>query len=63
MPALRSRPFWVAAIVAGLVATLANGLPYKLGLMLGGFAGILAGLALQEWSRRLDKNDAERSTS
>lgn len=52
MPALRSRPFWIAAIVAGLVATLANGLPYKLGLMLGGLAGILAGLALQEWSRR-----------
>jgi len=58
MPALRSRPFWVAAIVAGLVATLANGLPYKLGLMLGGLSGIMAGLILQEWARR--KNRGER---
>lgn len=55
MPALRSSPFWAAAIIAGLVATIANGLPYKLGLMLGGLAGILAGLALQEWKRRRNR--------
>ena len=52
MPALRSTPFWLAAIVAGMVATLGNFLPYKLGLMLGALAGILAGLGLQEWQRR-----------
>lgn len=52
MPALRSTPFWLAAIVAGTVATLGNFLPYKLGLMLGALAGILAGLGLQEWQRR-----------
>lgn len=52
MPALRSAPFWVAAVVAGVVATLGNALPYKLGLMLGALAGIVAGLALQEWERR-----------
>ena len=39
---------------AGLVATLANPLPYKLGLMLGGLAGIAAGLLLDEWKRRQD---------
>lgn len=52
MPALVSRPFWAAAISAGLVATLANALPYKLGLMLGGLAGIAVGLLLDEWKRR-----------
>lgn len=63
MPALRSRPFWVAAIVAGIVATLANDLPFKLGLMLGGLAGILAGLALQEWARHKSKKDIAESMS
>lgn len=57
MPALRSSPFWAAAAVAGLVATLANALPYKLGLMLGGLAGILAGLAVQELKRRRDRGE------
>lgn len=55
MPALRSSPYWLAAIVAGAVATLAHGLDYKLGLMLGGLAGIASGLALQEWQRRQKK--------
>lgn len=52
MPALRSSPFWLAAIVAGVVASLGHALPYKLGLMLGAVTGILAGLVLQEWRRR-----------
>jgi 4-azaleucine resistance transporter AzlC len=55
MPALRSGPFWISAIVAGAVATAANGLPYKLGLMLGGLAGIAAGLGTQEWRHRRGK--------
>lgn len=59
MPALRSSPFWLAAIVAGAVATLANGLPYKLGLMLGALAGIACGLAVQEWQRRRRIVEAE----
>jgi 4-azaleucine resistance transporter AzlC len=59
MPALRSRPYWLAAIVAGSIATLANDLPYKLGLMLGGLAGIAAGLLLQEWQRRRKLAEAE----
>lgn len=52
VPALISRPFVAAAVVAGTVATVANPLPYKLGLMLGGLAGIAAGLLLDEWKRR-----------
>lgn len=59
MPALRSRPYWLAAIIAGTIATLANDLPYKLGLMLGALAGIAAGLALQEWQRRRKLAEAE----
>lgn len=59
MPALRASPYWLAAIVAGITATLAHGLPYKLGLMLGGLAGIAAGLALQEWQRRRKPVEAE----
>ncbi len=34
------------------MATLATVLPYKLDLMPGGLAGIITGLALQEWKRR-----------
>ncbi|WP_374373144.1 AzlC family ABC transporter permease [Dongia sp.] len=59
MPALRSRPYWLAAIVAGSIATFANDLPYKLGLMLGALAGIAAGLLLQEWQRRRKLAEAE----
>ncbi|WP_374651815.1 AzlC family ABC transporter permease [Dongia sp.] len=57
MPALRSSPFVLAAIVAGTVATLGNALPYKLGLMLGALAGILAGLVAQEWRRRRSRGE------
>lgn len=59
MPALSSRPYWLAAITAGAIATLANALPYKLGLMLGALAGIAVGLALQEWQRRRRLAEAE----
>lgn len=52
VPALTSRPYLAAAVVAGIVATVANPLPYKLGLMLGAVTGIAVGLALDEWQRR-----------
>lgn len=58
MPALRASPYWLAAITTGGIATLAHGLPYKLGLMLGALAGIAAGLALQEWQRRRETGRA-----
>ena len=43
-PIIRDRPTVVAALVAGLTAILAAGLPYKLGLLTASVAGILAGM-------------------
>lgn len=44
LPSLKSRAGGAAAVSAGVVAVLAAGLPYKLGLMLAAAAGIGAGL-------------------
>lgn len=44
LPALKDRATTAAALVAGVVAVLAAGLPYKLGLMLAAVVGIGAGL-------------------
>lgn len=52
VPALRDRPHVGAALAAGLVAVLAAALPYRLGLMAAAVAGIAAGMALEQWSRR-----------
>src|SRR3954468_20572364 len=46
VPLLTSAPYWAAAITAGLVAVIANPLPYKLGLMLAALAGIVVGVVL-----------------
>ena len=53
MPLLVSFPYWAAAITAGLVAALANPLPYKLGLMLAALAGIGVGVVLDIRKRGL----------
>ncbi len=45
-PSLKDRAGGAAALSAGVVAVLAAGLPYKLGLMLAAAAGIGAGLAV-----------------
>jgi 4-azaleucine resistance transporter AzlC len=45
-PLLTSLPYCAAALAAGLVAVIANPLPYKIGLMLGALAGITIGVAL-----------------
>ena len=50
---LRDRPVLVAALVAGVVAMLARGLPYKLGLMLAAVAGVTAGVAMEIWAARV----------
>ena len=50
VPNLTDRPALGAAIAAGGAAVLANGLPYKLGLIVAAFVGIAAGLWLE--SRR-----------
>ncbi len=47
VPGLRDHPTRAAALAAGLVAVLAFGLPYRLGLMLAALAGILAGMAVE----------------
>ncbi|SDS74407.1 4-azaleucine resistance probable transporter AzlC [Halopseudomonas xinjiangensis] len=44
VPALRTRPMLVAALVAGAVALAGHGLPYKLGLMLAALSGVVAGM-------------------
>jgi len=48
MPALKDRPAIAASFSAGVVALLAYGLPYKLGLMLAGVIGIVVGTVLEE---------------
>lgn len=51
IPAVRDRPSLVAAVVGGVVAVLANGVSYNLGLLIGATSGIAAGV-LTERSRR-----------
>lgn len=52
VPLLRTRPMLVAALVAALVAVAANGLPYKLGLMLAALLGVAAGVVAQRLQSR-----------
>jgi 4-azaleucine resistance transporter AzlC len=47
VPALRTRPEVVAAVVAGVVAVLGAALPYQLGLVAAALAGIMMGLLLE----------------
>jgi predicted branched-subunit amino acid permease len=51
VPAVRTRADVAAAVVAGALALLAAGLPYKLSLVVASLAGIGAGFAV-EWSHR-----------
>jgi len=44
VPGLKSKADLAAALVGGMVALLAWGLPYRLGLIVAAFAGIAAGL-------------------
>jgi 4-azaleucine resistance transporter AzlC len=53
---LRERPVLFAALVAGAVALLARGLPYKLGLILAAVAGVVAGVLVELWSERVRKS-------
>lgn len=47
VPRLRDRSSLAAALVAGVSALLAFALPYKLGILLAAFCGILAGTLLE----------------
>ncbi|MGZ5097265.1 MAG: AzlC family ABC transporter permease [Usitatibacter sp.] len=51
VPAVRTRADLAAAIVAGGVALVGAGLPYRLSLVIASVAGIAAGMAI-EWRRR-----------
>ncbi len=46
---LRDRATFAAAAAAGIVAALAQPLPFRLGLILGAAAGIAAGVAAERW--------------
>lgn len=47
VPALTDRAVGMAALTGGVVAVVASGLPYKLGLILAAVAGISAGLIVE----------------
>ena len=47
VPALTDRPSMAAARSAGVVAVLAAGWPYRLGLVAAAIGGILVGLAVE----------------
>jgi predicted branched-subunit amino acid permease len=49
-PSLNARPALVGALVAGVVALLAHGLPYRLGLFVAATAGIVAATLADNWS-------------
>ncbi|MFC4245901.1 AzlC family ABC transporter permease [Natribaculum luteum] len=51
VPAMKSRPRTVAAAVGGIVAVVAAGLPFNLGLLVGALSGIAAGVLSEEVPR------------
>ena len=51
VPALRTRPMIVAALVSAAVALAGHGLPYKLGLMLAALCGVAAGMCAARLTR------------
>jgi 4-azaleucine resistance transporter AzlC len=48
IPTLEDRPTVIAGLVAGVMAVLASGLPYNLGLILAVLTGIAAGLVAEQ---------------
>jgi 4-azaleucine resistance transporter AzlC len=52
---LRERPVLFAALVAGGVALLARGLPYKMGLMLAAVSGVATGVLVELWAEQVRK--------
>ena len=56
---LRQRPVLFAALVAGGVALLGRGLPYKMGLMLAALAGVAAGVIAEVLSDRVAARSAD----
>lgn len=48
IPVIQTRPGLTAALVGGLVAVVANGAPFHLGLVVGAVAGVSIGVALEK---------------
>jgi 4-azaleucine resistance transporter AzlC len=65
IPAIKDRPNAASVMTAGIVAVLAAGLPFKLGLMAAALSGILVGLWLEtreksaEATRKSDRLQVE----
>jgi predicted branched-subunit amino acid permease len=57
-PALVTRPALVGAAVAAVVALLAHGIPYRLGLFCAAIAGIAAATLAEGWRASGDSHDA-----
>jgi predicted branched-subunit amino acid permease len=51
-PSLNARPAIIGAVVAGVIALLAHGLPFKLGLFCAAIAGIIAASLADAWQPR-----------
>lgn len=59
LPAVVNKPAVAGVLVAGMVAVLAAGLPYKLGLLLAVILGMAAAMVLEEWlEKKLHKHGA-----
>jgi 4-azaleucine resistance transporter AzlC len=52
VPSLKDWPSLAASLTGGLVSVVAFGLPFRLGLIVAAFAGIGAGLFLEEFGQR-----------
>ena len=57
-PALVTRPAIAGAVVAGVVALLAHGIPYRLGLFCAAIAGIAAATLADGWRGAVQRPDA-----
>jgi len=55
VPQLRRMPYFAAALAAGALAYLLQGLPYKLGLLIAVFAGVLTGMVSTRYSTTQSK--------
>ena len=58
VPSLKDRAGLASAITAGVIAVLAIGWPYKLGLMTAALAGILVGVMIESLANRKERGQA-----
>ena len=52
VPLIKSRPMLACALIAAVVSLATHGLPNRLGYMIGGLAGIAAGLLMEMLARK-----------